>query len=165
MPKQHPLYSRALATQETIGKLDAPQTMEAMGRLGEIYSAEGNYAAAEPYFAKSLEIKRHQFGAHSLEVEPAPAASRCSTIARDSTALRNPFTWKLCKFASRIWAANDPAVLQTVQFYAALLRQEGRKNEARKLEALSSSRGRIRFHSNQSRLLFRPRMRFTGTPR
>jgi tetratricopeptide (TPR) repeat protein len=34
--------------------------------------------------------------------------------------------------------ADDPAVQQTMQFYAALLRQVGRKAEARKLDAQAS---------------------------
>jgi tetratricopeptide (TPR) repeat protein len=37
--------------------------------------------------------------------------------------------------------AGDPAVQQTEQFYAALLRQVGRKDEARKLEAKASASG------------------------
>ena len=37
--------------------------------------------------------------------------------------------------------ADDPAVLQTMQYYAAVLRQEGRKAEARKMEAQASGSG------------------------
>ena len=36
---------------------------------------------------------------------------------------------------------DDPAVLQTMQFYAAVLRQEGRKAEARKMEAQAAAGG------------------------
>jgi hypothetical protein len=40
--------------------------------------------------------------------------------------------------------AKDPVVLQTQQFYAALLRQEGRKEEAQRIEAQSSRNEAIR---------------------
>jgi tetratricopeptide (TPR) repeat protein len=35
----------------------------------------------------------------------------------------------------------DPAVLQTMQFYAALLRQQGRKTEAQAVEAQAAFKG------------------------
>ena len=36
---------------------------------------------------------------------------------------------------------DDPTVMQTKQFYAALLRQEGRKSEAQKMEAEAAGSG------------------------
>ncbi len=114
--------------------------MEAMDKLGEIYSAAGSYAAAEPYFAKALEIKRRQFGSDNLEV--ANHASRLALLyyCEGKYTAAEPLYLEALQIRKENLGPDDPAVLQTVQFYAALLRQEGRKNEARQFEALTSSR-------------------------
>ena len=39
----------------------------------------------------------------------------------------------------RTWGSTDPVVLQTIQFYAGVLRQEGRKAEAAEIEARAAA--------------------------
>jgi tetratricopeptide (TPR) repeat protein len=103
--------------------------------LGEIYSSQGNYLEAEPLLTKVLEIKERKLGQDHLEV--ANSANRLALLyyCEANYTAAEPLYRQALQIREKNLGATDPATKQTLEFYAALLRQEGRKAEARQMEA------------------------------
>ena len=133
-----PMYNRALEIWETLGQMESSDAIAVLGNLGEIYSAQGDYAGAEPFFLKVLESKEREFGPNSLQV--AGSASRLALLyyCESKYEAAEPLYKQALQNRQLNLGAKDPVVLQTMQVYAALLRQEGRKDEAQKVEAQSA---------------------------
>jgi tetratricopeptide (TPR) repeat protein len=85
-----------------------------------------------------LQAKERNFGPNSLEV--ASSAGRLALLyyCEGKYDSAEPLYKKAVRIRELNLGAKDPIVLQTLQYYAALLRQEGRKEEAQKVESRSA---------------------------
>ena len=114
--------------------MDAPEAIATLENLGEIYSSQGNYTEAEPLLSRVLEIKERKLGPDYLEV--ANSVSRLALLYYCETKYNaaEPLYKRALQIRKKNLGPRDPIVLQTMEFYAALLRQEGRKAEAQEIE-------------------------------
>ncbi|MEO8027131.1 MAG: tetratricopeptide repeat protein, partial [Bryobacteraceae bacterium] len=117
-----------------------PQTQANLGRIAEIYTAQGRQSEAEPLFRQILSSRETET-ASSLNALAALCASRNRDAEADSLYKlsisildkRNLFTAK--RAPSSNVEPPSPLLFETVNDYIVLLKRLRRKKEATQLEA------------------------------
>jgi tetratricopeptide (TPR) repeat protein len=133
------LYDHALAIWETTGQLETPEAITAQSTLGNLYRAEGKYTQAEPLLAQALETTELKLGQDQLKVASSLNSLALLYYCESNYDAAEPLYRRALEIRVQALGADDPVVLQTMQIYAAVLRQEGRKAEALKMEELADA--------------------------
>jgi len=135
------MYAHALSIWENDSEMESPEALAAQAALAEIYRAEGKYAEAEPLLEQALKATEQREGPDHLNVAASLNNLALLYYCETKYAAAEPLYKRALQIREKNLGRGDPAVLQTMQFYAALLRQEGRTTEADKLEAQAAGGG------------------------
>lgn len=135
------MYAHALEIWEALGQTGNPAAITAEATLGEIYRAEGKYTEAEPLLERALKATEQKMGPDHLEVAASLNNLALLYYCESKYDAAEPLYKRALEIRERNLGTDDQAVLQTMQFYASLLRQEGRKTEARQYETLAAAGG------------------------
>jgi tetratricopeptide (TPR) repeat protein len=121
------------------------EAITAQATLGEIYRASGKYAEAEPLFERALKATERKLEPDHLEVAASLNNLALLYYCESKYDAAEPLYKRALEIRVKNLGPNDPAVHQTMQYYAALLRQQGRQTEARSLEAEAARTGAPHF--------------------
>ena len=123
-----PLFQRALQIWQSTQNPLSPLVAQALDNLGSLYSAQKRYNDAEPFFIKALAIRE------TKDVESLSDLALLYQAVKDLKRA-DDYYQRAILIGEKGLGGDHPEVLDTMNEYAAMLREAGRLADAKKVEA------------------------------
>jgi tetratricopeptide (TPR) repeat protein len=127
-------FVEALKEAETFGEDDVRLALS-LNNLAAIYHTMGKYTMAEPLYTRSLDIKKKIHGENHDEVALNLHNLAVLYSARRMYPVAEKYYKEAIAVKSRLHGEDNPELLNTLKYYAQLLKVQNRPIEMRLLEA------------------------------
>jgi tetratricopeptide (TPR) repeat protein len=135
------MYARVIAIWEKTGEIEKQEGIAAQAALGEIYRSEGKYDQAEPLLEGALKGTENMVGSDALQIAVSLNNLAVLFYCEGNYQAAEPLYKRVLDIRQKNLGLDNPTVLQTVEIYATLLRQEGKQVDAAKMEAQAARAG------------------------
>ena len=127
------LFRRALDAWDKVSGQDSPAFATTLLGLADLLRDRGAWADAEALYRSDIEIWRQLVGSEHPHTLAALAGLARLYVQGDKPELAEPLLLHVCETAAEVVGKTDALYMEAAGLLAALLRDAGRKNEARSL--------------------------------